>query len=124
MNTALLEETVNLMSNSAPIGERVLKGLQVLALGMGTVFSVLILLWFILYIFRVIFYDIPNKKKASPENNAPVQTVPEPVTAEEPIDTVDNDEELIAAITAAIAVYTDKPQSSFRVVSFRRTASK
>ena len=32
--------------------------------------------------------------------------------------------EVVAAITAAVALMLDKPQTSFRVVSFRRTASK
>ena len=99
------------------MGERVTMGLQVLLFGMAVVFSVLILIWGILVLFRVIFYDIPNKKKApaKPAETAPVkEATPEP----EPAPTA------VAAITAAVALMLDKPQTSFRVVSFRRTASK
>ena len=86
------------------MGERVTMGLQVLLFGMAVVFSVLILIWGILVLFRVIFYDIPA-----------------PTAVEEP----EADEaEVVAAITAAVALMLDKPQTSFRVVSFRRTASK
>lgn len=108
------------------MGERVTMGLQVLLFGMAVVFAVLILIWGILVLFRVIFYDIPNKKKASakPAEPAPVKEAalePEPAVVEEP----EADEaEVVAAITAAVALMLDKPQTSFRVVSFRRTASK
>ena len=81
------------------MSERVTMGLQVLLFGMAVIFAVLILIWGILVLFRVIFYDIPNKKKApaKPAETAPVKEA---------------------------ALMLDKPQTSFRVVSFRRTASK
>ena len=104
------------------MGERVTMGLQVLLFGMAVVFSVLILIWGILVLFRVIFYDIPNKKKApaKPAETAPVkEATPEPEPAPTAVEA-----EVVAAITAAVALMLDKPQTSFRVVSFRRTASK
>lgn len=110
------------------MGERVTMGLQVLLFGMAVVFSVLILIWGILVLFRVIFYDIPNKKKAlaKPAETAPVkEAAPEPEPVLETIEEPEADEaEVVAAITAAVALMLDKPQTSFRVVSFRRTASK
>lgn len=128
--TAASEGLGNLMNSTLSFPERITLGLQVLLFGMAVVFAVLILIWAILTLFRVIFYDIPNKKAAgaksetpAPEPKAvePVAPVEEPVAAAEP---VADDAEIAAAIAAAIAVVMDKPQTSFRVVSFRRTASK
>ena len=105
--------------------------LCMLLFGMAVVFAVLILIWAILTLFKIIFYDIPNKKSAeakpvasetTPEPPAPAP-VPEPVVEAVSEPALD-DAEIAAAIAAAIAVVLDKPQTSFRVVSFRRTASK
>ena len=114
----------DLMNNPMSFGERVLMGLQVTLFGMAVVFAVLILLWGILEIFRVIFYEIPKKKAAEAESKPAEPEAPAPV--EEAVETVEetDDAEIVAAITAAISVVMDKPQTSFRVVSFRRTASK
>ena len=117
----------DLMNNPMGFGERVLMGLQVTLFGMAVVFSVLILLWGILELFRVIFYEIPKKKAAEAEKKPTEPETPAPApVVEEPVETVEetDDAEIVAAITAAISVVMDKPQTSFRVVSFRRTASK
>ena len=84
-----------------------------LLMGMATVFAALIVLWLVIEIFHVVFSKLGSGGK-KPEN--PVET-PEtaPVAAAE-----SDDSELVAAISAAIAVYLDRPQSSFRVVSFKR----
>ena len=84
----------------------------VLIIGLGMVFAVLSLLWGILEIFKVLFY-----KKATAEKQAE--------TADEIFQTVekisDTDEtELIAVLAAAISAYSEKPLSSFKVVSFRQ----
>ena len=116
----------DLMNNPMSFGERVLMGLQVMLFGMAVVFAVLILLWGILEIFRVIFYEIPKKKAAEAEKKPAEPAAPAPAPVEAPVETVEetDDAEIVAAITAAISVVMDKPQTSFRVVSFRRTASK
>ncbi len=112
------------MGSTLTFGERISTGLTVMGVGMLIIFSVLALLWGILTLFRIVFYDIPNKKKAA----AP-ETEPEPAAIEspEPDSSEEDDGELVAAITAAITLMMEeegKPQTSFRVVSFRRTASK
>lgn len=115
------------MNSTLSIGERITLGLQVTGLGLGTVFVILAILWGILTIFRIVFYDIPNGKKAAPKAEKPapapavVESEPElaPLAYSEP-----DDAELVAAITAAVSMMMDAPQTSFRVVSFRRTASK
>ena len=120
----LLEKLLNLgdeVKNAAPFSERVMMGLETALLGMGVIFSVLIILWAVLSVFKLIFY-----RPAKTEKKAEAQ----PVTAEAAqVQAADsateiNDEELVAVITAAIAAMTDKPATSFKVVSFRRTASK
>ena len=93
-------------------------GLKTTLLGMGVVFSVLIILIAVLSVFKLVFYKGDAKKEKAP---APVpDPIPAPVAATPAMD----DAELVAAITAAIAVVMDAPETSFRVVSFRRTAKK
>lgn len=100
---------------SMPLAEKLAIGWKVALMGIGIVFFVLALLWGCLELFRVIFYDLPNKKK---KDLPKAEALPETEMPEE------NGEELIAAITAAIAVVTGEKPSSFRVVSFRKTNRK
>ncbi len=94
-------------------------GLKTALLGMGVIFAVLIILLVVLSLFKVIFYKPAGEKKEAPL----VAPTPAPV-ASAPVTALSDDAELVAAITAAIASMIDKPATSFRVVSFRRTASK
>jgi sodium pump decarboxylase gamma subunit len=122
----LTADATNLMNSTLTFSERLGLGLKVLLFGMAVVFSVLLLIWGVLSLFRIIFFRDPKKETAeiSPEKEAATAPIAEEVIPEAQPD----DNELIAAITAAIAAVleseTDKPQTSFRVVSFRRTASK
>lgn len=103
--------------------DKISEGLKVVLLGMATVFVVLAVLWFILYLFKVFFYREKSsepKKAAAP---APVKTAA-PAPAPAPVAAPTDDGALIAAITAAIAAYTADDASfasGFRVVSFRRS---
>ena len=58
MTNVLLSTTANTMN----FAERMAYGLQVFVVGLGTVFSVLIILWLALILFKVFAYDIPQKK--------------------------------------------------------------
>ena len=97
---------------------------------MLTVFSVLIIIWISLVIFKLFCYDIPNarsgktakkpkkvKAKKPSKKDLAVQS-PEPAPAPAP----SADTALIAAITAAIMEERRKAGvgGGFRVVSFRR----
>lgn len=118
------EELLNFgeeVSNSAPLSDRLMMGLQTALLGMGVIFVVLIILWAVLSVFKLVFYKSKAEEKAVEPTPAPavVESVP---TA--PTPAAQNDEEIVAAITAAIAVMLDVPQTSFRVVSFKRSAKK
>ena len=72
--------------------EILIKALMDTLMGMGTVFSILILISFIIYLFKVFFY---NNKKPVPEAVLPA------VHAESDED----DGELLAVITAAIKAF-------------------
>ena len=98
------------------IGSAVIFGASILLIGMVTIFAVLCILWLFLFLFKIVFHDLP-KKKASKE-------VLTPVTASDNVSeqTAPKDEEIVAVIAAAIAMAeSNSPDSKFRVVSFRRT---
>lgn len=119
----LLEKLLNLgdeVKNAAPLSERIMMGIETTLLGMGVVFLALIVLWAVLSVFRLVFYKPDGK--AAESVPAPAEITPA-VAQAEAVSTA-NDEEIVAVITAAIAAMTGKPETSFRVVSFRRTASK
>ena len=108
-----------------PIGERVAEGFEILILGMLMVFAVLAILWGVLAIFKVVFYDIPNKKKEKAEKAA--SQVTEPENREPAPATVAPSEDngaIVAAITAALTAYfaeSGEYSGGFRVVSFRKS---
>lgn len=106
--------------------------------GMLMVFAVLILLTVILYISKYIFYDIPNKNKEATrpvetaESVAPAKPVaatatPAPAVEAASAPAAQDDGELAAVITAAIAAmiesgdYKNEFVGGFRVVSFKRS---
>lgn len=111
------------MDTTRTLGERLAIGGQLAVLGLGMVFLILIILWVILEVFKIIFYKPVSAKK---EISSPVPTaVPE--TVEPEIQEDDNSDELVAAISAAVAAYLsdeaaakNTPVSGFRVVSFKK----
>ena len=126
MNTANIVNVLMAANGIKPFGERITDGLQVFIIGILAVFGVLACLWGVLALFKVFFYDIPAKKKAAAakqEEIAPAPAVEEPVI-DEPA--AEDDTQLIAVITAAIAAYRASadaeaaPALPFRVVSYKR----
>ena len=115
--------------------ERLEYALQGTATGMIMVFAVLGLLCLILYGSKYVFYDIPNKKREKKISAAQKATVKAPVTEEKAPEVVaqpevveaQDDGELVAVITAAIAAmiesgeYKNEFVGGFRVVSFKRS---
>ncbi len=108
------------------MSDKISYGLETVLLGMGVVFSVLIIIMIVLSLFKVFFYKKPsaNEQKAEKPAAAPAAPVAEPEPGAEALAAEADDAELVAVITAAIASMLDAPQTSFRVVSFRRTARK
>lgn len=110
---------------------------EMLLRGMGTVFMVLIILFIVLKIFGSVFAGEETKaaKQAeaakAPKKEAPQKAEPKPAPAPAaapvqtpaPAPAAQDDRELIAVITAAIAAYqsaSGQPNLPFRVVSFTR----
>ena len=99
------------------IGQAAGFGGAMVLIGMATIFGVWCLLWGCLVIFKIVFHDIPEKRK----NKA--------VIAEEVTETLpefkavsSTDEEIVAVIAAAIAMAESESSGmKFRVVSFKRT---
>ena len=100
---------------------------QTVLLGMGMIFAILGLLWGVLSLFKLIFVGVaPKAPKAqkAPEAKKEVKTEEAVVTA--PAVEDNNDAQLVAIITAAVAAYMadeGAPDGSFRVVSFKRVQS-
>ncbi len=106
------------------VGERVLYGLQVTLIGLGFVFAVLLMIMGVIYLFRLFFYTIPNRKKKSDTLEIPipasVSVPPIPVSVSPP----SHPEEEVAVVAAALAAYLDQtPEvfaSRYRIRSFKR----
>jgi len=103
---------------------------EMLLRGLGTVFMVLVILLIVLLVFGKVFGG-EEKKPAKPAAPAPKKEVPkaaapvksEPAAVPAPAAPAQDDKELIAVITAAIAAYqsaSGQPNLPFRVVSFTR----
>ena len=104
-----------IIDESASFLDRLAHGGKVTLFGMATVFSILLILYVVLTIMKVVF----TKKEAqvsTKETKPPVAITP----IKEKVELKQDESELVAVITAAIAASTGKPASSFRVVSFRQ----
>ncbi len=104
----------NLFESGYNLGEVAMFGLQMLGIGMLTVFSVLILIWVALILFQKVFAKLPqeDKKVAS----VVLTPAPEATSVEQT-----SDEEIIAVLAAAIAMAESESDGlKFRVVSFKR----
>lgn len=117
--------TIHTFLAALPMSERLSLGLQVLVIGMATVFSVLIILWLVLMLFKLFAYTLPQKKNAKitaameqPSVTASTVTAADTSYAEDSSD----EYEIVAAITAALEEYRASTGTSlpFRVVSFKR----
>ena len=112
---------LNLLSDSLSWNDRLsYMGIGAL-MGMVVVFAVLALLWLILEVFGVVARNKPGQ-------SAPASQVTEPAPVAEPAP-AENDEEIVAAITAALAIYMEEAKATnpsingFRVVSFKKVGS-
>lgn len=125
MNTAMIRNVMMAANGVKPLGERLTDGLQVFVIGIVAVFGVLAVLWGVLALFKIVFYDLPEKKKAEAAKKA-LESTPAPAFTDAPAENApaaEDDTQLIAVITAAIAAYTAESGASalpFRVVSYKR----
>ena len=106
--------TENLLKQFS-LGDVISFGGQMLLIGMATVFAVLCIIWLCLTLFKIVFHDLPERKKAN-------KTVAETENAVESETNVSgSDDEIVAVIAAAIAMAeSESSGAKFNVVSFRR----
>lgn len=128
---SLVKATVDL--GPAFSAERLEYALKMTLLGLGAVFAVLTVIWFILVIFKFFLYDLNNANKQV--HKAETKTV-EPISVKQtdnipkqPISS--KDDATVAAIMAAISAYISDNEDlskeyagGFRVVSFKRVRAK
>ena len=104
---------------------------QTVLLGMGMVFSVLAILWAVLTVFKLIFVGASpkaSKKKTVVEVKQEAEKA-EPAAVAQTAAQQNDDAQLVAIITAAVAAYmadegVEAPEGSFRVVSFKRVGTR
>lgn len=108
-----------LFTDSMTVGEKLLNGLGITLLGMGVVFVVLIILSYALDILRIISGE--NNKKKVPANEEVAQAN-DMTNATEVVQ--QEDEEIIAVISAAIASLTGTSVENFFIQSIKPVPQK
>ena len=94
-------------------------------IGLGTVFTVLILITLLISLFKYIPNLFQGKKSNTKENNKPVDNIIAQIVEKEE-EELNDDLELVAVITAAISTYMDEATSTngFIVRSIKKVSSK
>ncbi len=115
--TTLMRIGENITENSS-MGERATVGIQVVAIGMGVVFGVLIILIGILQLFKLFGKEKPVQ---STEN----KSAPAPVAASAPVAPVcaapaSEEETIVAVATAAIAASRGESDCAFNIISIKK----
>lgn len=110
MNLTMLMKFGEHITVDSPMNEKIIFGLQVVGIGMGVVFGVLILLIGILQLFKL--FSVKQPKESPAESAAPVASAP--VAASVP---ASDEEKIVAIATSAIAAYCGKSNVDFRVLS-------
>ena len=93
--------------------ENITQGAVVAVIGICTVFTVLAILWGVLELMRIVF---TAKKKPAAAPAAQAAPAPVPAAAED-------DSELIAVLTAAIAASLNQSTYNLKIKSYRRVDS-
>lgn len=103
--------------------ESFMVGVPVLVVGLAIVFAVLIILWGVLELFRIIFYEAPKKKAEAAKQAKKVEVVkaePKIEAPAAPAAPAEDEEELVAVLMAAIAASMGTSAGGLRIKSFRR----
>lgn len=122
IKAALLPSLALLLTGCAEnsVGGKLAEGGKVLFLGMAVIFAMLAIIFTVVKVISHFCYSPANKPNES--NRKTATPAAQAVSANEavPAPQADDEEEIVAAITAAISAYTGKAAGSFRVVSFKR----
>lgn len=115
--TTLMMIGENITSDSS-ISERAAVGLQVVAIGMGVVFGVLIILIAILQLFKLFAVKKPVDSTSASDSVSvpPVASAPASASSVP----ASEEEQLVAIATAAIAAYRGESECSFNVISIKK----
>ena len=100
------------------MSEALITGLQTTVLGMATLFAVLAILMGAIKIMKRIFYKAPEKEATVKIEEAPATISTAEVSEEE------DEEELIAVITAAIAASLNTSTYNLKIKSYRRIENR
>ena len=101
-------------------GVSINEALIITLFSMGLVFVTLLIISFILDGFKAAFYKKGSKKKVENAQQSPVKTVEPKVVEPKVVEPEQDDEELVAVITAAIALNLSKSTSDIVVRNIRR----
>ncbi len=114
MNLLLAIDEVNTTQPIEGFMNKLSYGGTMLLIGMLTIFSVLLIIMISLFLFKYFFHDLAKKRVS--------EVKPQKIETEAPqIVTRNPDEEVIAAIAAAITMAESESNGiKFRVVSFKR----
>lgn len=117
MNLTTLMKIGDNLNESSSLAERAGVGLQVVLIGMGVVFAVLLLLIGILQVFKLFAVKKPEKSE-SPVSAA----TPTPVVASAPVAaaSASEEEKIVAIATAAIAASRGESECAFNVISIKK----
>jgi sodium pump decarboxylase gamma subunit len=95
--------------------------LPITGLGMGIVFLILMILWGVLELFRIVFYEMPLKKEAALKAAALKEAPTSPQENQMPAQQEAEDEnELIAVFAAAISSMMGTSANNLMIKSFRK----
>ncbi len=104
------------------LSEAFATGGETAVIGMGIVFGVLIILLIVLQLFKVIFYKDPAKANKAQTAVSEKVVAPDPVGITTEPDKEEDDEQLIAVITAAIAASLNTSTYNLNIKSIRRVS--
>ena len=96
--------------------EALMTGLSTTVVGLSIVFAVLIILMLVLKIFEKIFYK-PDTDKS--EKSVEVKSVQQPINTAD-VNSDEDEEELIAVLTAAVAAALNTSTYNLKIKSYRR----
>ncbi len=109
---------LELAQNSTAM-EKLIYGLKVTGLGIGTVFAVLIFLWFVLSLMQLVYKSKNSSNSAEQEKKtSPVANVP--VSVQPIFESDEDDNELVAVIMAAVYAASGAVPGSLRMVSCKK----
>ena len=107
-----------IIRDTTSLGETLIFGLEIVAIGMIAVFAVLGIIWAVLALVTRYLPGVAPKKKSA----ATIEQIAEPAPAPVTVPAASSNDELVAVIAAAIAAAESESGNGakFRVVSFKR----